>query len=77
MIQYTVQPNDTLWLLSQRFGTTVDAIRNANGLTSDALRIGQVLNIPTTATTPQRVFTIVLDPRPSVVLTLEQYLEHV
>ena len=43
---YTVQAGDTLWLLSQRFGTTVDAIKQLNGLTSDALHIGQVLRIP-------------------------------
>lgn len=43
---YTVRPGDTLWLLANRFGTTVDAIKNLNGLTSDALRVGQVLRIP-------------------------------
>lgn len=44
--EYTVRPGDTLWLLSQRFGTTVGAIRNLNGLTNDMLNIGQVLLIP-------------------------------
>ena len=43
---YTVQPGDTLWLLSRRFNTTVDAIKALNGLTSDLLSIGQVLQIP-------------------------------
>lgn len=43
---YTVRPGDTLWLLANRFGTTVNAIQNLNGLTSDALRVGQVLRIP-------------------------------
>ncbi len=43
---YTVRPGDTLWLLANRFGTTVSAIQNLNGLTSDALRVGQVLRIP-------------------------------
>ena len=44
--EYTVRPGDTLWQLSQRFGTTVNAIMNLNGLSSDLLQIGQVLKIP-------------------------------
>ncbi len=43
---YTVQSGDTLWLLSQKFGTTVDAIKTLNNLTNDMLSIGQVLKIP-------------------------------
>lgn len=45
-IEYTVRSGDTLWLLSRRFNTTVDAIMQASGLTSDRLDIGQVLRIP-------------------------------
>lgn len=43
---YTVRSGDTLWLLANRFGTTVDAIKRLNGLMSDNLQIGQVLRIP-------------------------------
>ncbi len=46
VIVHIVRSGDTLWLLANRFGTTVDAIQNLNGLTSDALRVGQVLRIP-------------------------------
>ena len=52
---YTVVSGDTLYLLSRRFGTTVDAIKSLNGLTSDALSIGKVLKIPSVSppiTTP-------------------------
>lgn len=44
--EYTVRSGDTLWLLAQRYGTTVDAIKNLNGLSSDLLNIGQILRIP-------------------------------
>lgn len=51
---YVVVSGDTLFRLSQRFGTSVDAIKQANNLTSDFLRIGQSLTIPNgqTTTTP-------------------------
>lgn len=44
--EYTVRSGDTLWLLAQRYGTTVDAIKNLNQLSSNILNIGQVLRIP-------------------------------
>ena len=44
---YTVRSGDTLWLLANRYGTTVDAVKRLNGLTSDNLQIGKVLRIPT------------------------------
>ena len=43
---YVVQQGDTLSLIADRFGTTVDAIRAANGLNGDVINVGQVLTIP-------------------------------
>ncbi|MEH7386028.1 LysM peptidoglycan-binding domain-containing protein [Bacillus sp. JJ1521] len=47
--KYTVVAGDTLYNISQRFGTSVDAIQAANNLTTTNLSIGQVLMIPGTA----------------------------
>jgi len=49
VVEYVVRSGDTLWLIARRYGTTVDAIRNLNGLTSNMLNIGQVLKIPASA----------------------------
>jgi LysM repeat protein/peptidoglycan hydrolase-like protein with peptidoglycan-binding domain len=48
--EYIVQSGDSLWLLAKRFHTTIDAIKALNNLTSDVIDIGQVLKIPSTAT---------------------------
>lgn len=47
IIRYTVQPGDTFFLLAQRYGTTVEVIREANpGVDPGNLQVGQVINIP-------------------------------
>jgi LysM repeat protein len=43
---YVVKQGDTLSLIATRFGTSVEAIVQANGLPSDVINIGQVLIIP-------------------------------
>jgi hypothetical protein len=44
---YTVQYQDTLWLLAKRFNTTIDAIIMANpGINPDGLFVGQRICIP-------------------------------
>ncbi|MBD5502706.1 MAG: LysM peptidoglycan-binding domain-containing protein [Lachnospiraceae bacterium] len=55
---YTVRSGDTLWLLANRFGTTVEAIKQLNGLTGDSLRIGQILKIPSTQTQQYFNYTV-------------------
>ena len=45
-IIYTVVKGDSLWLIANKYNTTVDKIKNANNLTSNLLQIGQTLIIP-------------------------------
>lgn len=43
---YTVKSGDTLTRIAQRHGTTVSALRSANGLRTSRLLVGQKLKIP-------------------------------
>lgn len=43
---YTVKPGDTLYGIARTFGTTVAAIKDLNGLTSNNIRSGLILRIP-------------------------------
>ncbi len=70
-IRYTVQAGDSLWLIAQRYGTTVQAIKNLNGLSSDLLSIGQVLKIPDTQNTSPVTYTV--QPGDSLWLIAQRY----
>ena len=47
---HTVQPGDNLFRIAIRYGTTVQAIQTANGLTGFTIFVGQTLIIPSSAT---------------------------
>jgi peptidoglycan DL-endopeptidase LytE len=63
----TVESGDTLWRLSQEHKTTVAALKSTNGLTSDFLRVGQVLTLPGTTklTNTEPTPTKVSTPKPT------------
>jgi murein DD-endopeptidase MepM/ murein hydrolase activator NlpD len=50
----TVRVGDSLWSISRAHGTTVDALMEANGLTSDRLRPGTTLRLPGDAIVAER-----------------------
>jgi len=50
---YIVQPGDTLSLIAQHFGTTIEAIAQANGIVNpNIIVVGQLLSVPTPQNTP-------------------------
>jgi LysM repeat protein len=52
-VSYTVQPGDTLYRLSVRFGTTVDVLVALNDIANpDLIRVGQVLLVPASGLPP-------------------------
>ena len=46
-VSYTIESGDTLSGIAARYGTSAESIRRANGLSTDRIRIGQVILIPT------------------------------
>ncbi|HOB86255.1 MAG TPA: LysM peptidoglycan-binding domain-containing protein [Bacillota bacterium] len=58
--RYTVQWGDTVWLISQRFGTTVEAISKANNLWNcNLIYPGQTLIIPGSGSASGRQYQVV------------------
>jgi LysM repeat protein len=45
-VYYTVSKGDTLTKIGRKYGVTVSALRSANGISGDLIRIGQRLKIP-------------------------------
>lgn len=56
---YTVKKGDSLWLIANKNGVSVDDIKNANNLTSNTLQIGQILIIPGKKTSTKEITYVV------------------
>jgi LysM repeat protein len=69
---YRVQPGDTLYALSRRFGVGIEAIRQANCLTGYQINVGQVLYMPQPplyTSTPRPTATSTPTPAPTLTST--------
>lgn len=55
---YIVKKGDSLYSIARTYNTSVEAIKNVNNLTSNALSIGQELIIPEKANTSQITYTV-------------------
>lgn len=55
---YTVKPGDTLTKIARETGTSVDALKAANGMTDGTVRIGQTLKVANGMTDPVRTASV-------------------
>lgn len=70
---YTVQKGDSLWLIANKYGTTVDKLKKANNLNTNNLSIGQILVIPSTNVPSQNEITYVVKKGDSLWLIANKY----
>lgn len=72
--EYIIQTGDSLWSIAQKFGTTVDCLKDINSITNDTIYVGNTLMVCNTSisTTISRSGNCLTGS--SVVTKAEQYL---
>lgn len=55
---YIVQSGDTLYSIARKFNTNVNELIRLNNLSDIALRVGQILKLPSTTETTQTIYTV-------------------
>jgi LysM repeat protein len=64
---HTVEPKETLYSISRKYGITTEQLKEWNGLQSEELKIGQALFISQPIyTKPQSIESVVVKPEPPV-----------
>ena len=43
---YIVKSGDSLWSIAKKYNTSIDKLKNINGLSSNLLKVGQVIELP-------------------------------
>jgi LysM repeat protein len=62
---YTVKSGDNLTKIAGQFGSSIKALRAANGLKTDSIKVGQKLKVPAKASAPVTVPSIPVEPSPT------------
>jgi LysM repeat protein len=65
MQTYTVKSGDNLTKIATQFGTTIKALRTANDLKTDSIKVGQKLKIPAKASAPVTAPSAPTEPAPT------------
>lgn len=63
---YTVKSGDTLWLISVRYGTSVDKLKSLNSLYSDTIYPGQALYVKTAQAAAYTASNVTEDRNPDL-----------
>jgi murein endopeptidase len=63
VINYRPRSGETLSVIARRYGTSVAALRRANGLSSSAIRVGRRYHIPVCKVDPPSSSPLVVPPR--------------
>lgn len=73
-VAYTVLPGDSLFLIAQKFGVTVDALKSSNNLSSDYLSVGRQLSIPSVKSSSSSTTSrYLVQPGDSIFLIAQRY----
>lgn len=56
---YVVQSGDSLWSIANQYGITVDTLKSLNGLTSNNLTVGQIIELPSAEESSEGTYTVV------------------